>query len=69
MISLFWVSNQGRFAYYRAVCCGDQGIVECLLNAKADVTVKEEQYGKTAEKMAEEMAQAKILELIRKATK
>ena len=54
---------------FRAAAIGDEGIVVALLNAGADVTVKEETFGKTAELMADECAHMKIVELIQKATK
>ena len=54
---------------YRASAIGDEGIVVALLNAGADVSVKEETFGKNAELMADECAHMKIVELLQKATK
>lgn len=59
----------GHTPLMKAAAIGDEGIVVCLLNAGADVTVKEEQFGKTAELMADECFQMKIVELIQKVTK
>eukprot|EP00092_Neocalanus_flemingeri_P002507 GFUD01002683.1.p1 GENE.GFUD01002683.1~~GFUD01002683.1.p1 ORF type:complete len:256 (+),score=96.74 GFUD01002683.1:43-810(+) len=58
---------EGYTPLHKAAECGDLPIVELLLGAGADVTITEDNYGKTAEKVAEEMNQVKILELIRKA--
>ena len=53
----------------RAAETGDLAVAELLLGAGADVTITEDIYGKTAEKIAEEMNQVAILETIRKASK
>jgi len=60
---------EGYTPLHKAAECGDLPIVEMLLAGGADVTITEDNYGKTAEKVAEEMNQVKILEIIRKATK
>jgi len=60
---------EGYTPLHKAAETGDLPIVELLLEAGADVSITEDNYGKTAEKIAEEMNQVKILEIIRKATK
>ena len=45
---------------------GDYGIVEYLLSRGADISIKEPNYEKNAEKIAEELAHRKIVELLRK---
>jgi len=59
----------GHTPLMKAAAIGDEGIVVVLLNAGADVTVKEETFGKTAELMADECAHMNIVELIQKAAK
>ena len=44
-------------------------MVELLLAGGADTNITEDNYGKTASKIAEEMNQVAILEAIRKAEK
>ena len=45
---------------------GDYAIVEFLLKNGADIDIKEPNYDKNAEKIAEELAHGKIVELLRK---
>ena len=45
---------------------GDYGVVEYLLSRGADITIKETNYEKNAEKIAEELAHGKIVDLLRK---
>jgi len=59
--------SMGCTALHRAAEFGDANVVEVLLKEGADATVKETVYGKTAEKVAEEMNQPKVLELLRAA--
>ena len=44
---------------------GDYDIVDFLMKKGADLTINEPNYGKTAEKIAEELAYSKIVELLR----
>ena len=53
----------------RAAETGDLAVVELLLAGGADTSITEDNYGKTASKIAEEMNQVAILEAIRKADK
>merc|ERR1712037_1075928 len=57
--------SMGCTALHRAAEVGDASVVGVLLQEGADKTVKETVYGKTAEKVAEEMNQPKVLELLR----
>merc|ERR1712032_638008 len=57
--------SMGCTALHRAAEVGDAGVVGVLLQQGADKTVKETVYGKTAEKVAEEMNQPKVLQLLR----
>ena len=54
---------------YRAAETGDQAVAQLLLAAGADITITEDNYGKTAEKIAEEMNQVAIMQMIREVTK
>merc|ERR1711872_38187 len=60
---------EGYTPLHKAAETGDLAVAELLLGAGADVSITEDNYGKTAEKIAEEMNQVAILEIIRKATK
>jgi ankyrin repeat protein len=58
------VDSLGCTALHRAAEVGDAGVVRVLLEAGADPAVKESIYGKTAEKVAEEMNQPGVLQLL-----
>ena len=45
---------------------GDLDIVDILVKQGADINIKETNYGKTAEKIAEELAYANIFNLLRR---
>ena len=44
---------------------GDYDIVDFFMKKGADIEIKETNYGKNAEKIAEELAYAKIVDLLR----
>ena len=54
---------------HRAAEVGAVEVVAALLAAGASTSVKEAVYGKTAEKVAEEMNQPEVLALLRAAAK
>merc|ERR1711874_650143 len=58
------VDWDGYTALMRAASVGDYGIVEYLLTRGADISVKEPNYEKNAEKIAEELAHGKIVDLL-----
>jgi len=60
--------SMGCTALHRAAEVGDANVVGVLLKEGADKSLKETVYGKTAEKVAEEMNQPKVLELLRAAS-
>ena len=53
----------------RASCVGDAGLVEILLDNGADTSIKETNFGKTAYKIAEELAYLNVLEVFKKKNK
>ena len=53
----------------RAVQSRMEGVVRVLISAGADLAIQDINYGKTAEKIAEELAQEKILEILKNARK
>jgi len=59
----------GYTPLHKAAETGDLAVVELLLAGGADTSITEDNYGKTASKIAEEMNQVAILEAIRKADK
>ena len=59
-------SKSSQFATFRAASVGDLDIVDILVKQGADINIKETNYGKTAEKIAEELAYANIFNLLRK---
>ena len=50
---------------FRAASVGDYDIVDFFMKKGADIGIKETNYGKNAEKIAEELAYAKIVDLLR----
>ena len=54
-----------RYFVFRAASVGDYDIVDFFMKKGADIGIKETNYGKNAEKIAEELAYAKIVDLLR----
>ena len=55
--------------FFRAASAGDADLVGILLENGADTSIKETNFGKTAFKIAEELAQINVLEVFKNKNK